>query len=92
MGSFACRGLPAQPTERVTITGNKWGYSSALTASSMHPSFWNCFEVNNAKECVVRYNTAACTRLGGNGVRGFFLVQGRCALRAAVREEYPERV
>ena len=71
-GSFACRGLTAQPTERVTITGNKWVYSSALSATSMHPLFWNCFEANNAKECIVRYNQAACTRLGGNGVRGFF--------------------
>ena len=72
-GSFACRGLTATPTEVVTITGNTWGYTS-LTASSMHSLFWNCFEANNAKEVVCKYNKAVCTRLGGNGVRGFLQV------------------
>jgi hypothetical protein len=72
-GSFACRGLTATPTESVSIVGNSWEYSS-LTATSMHPLFWNCFEANNAKEVVCRYNKAACTRLGGNGVRGFLQV------------------
>ena len=52
-GSFACRGLTATPTERVTIVGNVWEYSS-LGATSMHPSFWNCFEANNAKEIECR--------------------------------------
>ena len=86
-GSFACRGLPAQPTESATITGNKWGYSSALTASSMHPSFWNCFEVNNCRESVVRYNTAACTRLGGNGVRGFFQIWSKADVHYVLQFE-----
>ena len=72
-GSFACRGLTATPTESVSIVGNTWEYS-ALTATSMHPLFWNCFEANNAKEIVCRYNKAVCTRLGGNGVRGFLQV------------------
>ena len=43
-GSFAIRGLIASPTQSVTITGNKWIYSATLSATSMHPSFWNCFE------------------------------------------------
>ena len=40
----------------------------------MHPSFWNAYEVNNCKEAVCKQNTFAGTRLGGNGVRGFFQV------------------
>ena len=71
-GSFAARGLIASPTESVTITGNKWHYSATLSATSMHPSFWNCFEANNAKDVIVKHNEAAVTRLGGNAVRGFF--------------------
>ena len=71
-GSFAIRGLAASPTRSVTITGNKWAYTAALSATSMHPSFWNCFEANNAKDVVVRHNEAEATRLGGNAVRGFF--------------------
>ena len=38
----------------------------------MHASFWNAFEVNNCKETICKHNTFAGTRLGGNGVRGFF--------------------
>ena len=71
-GSFAIRGLIASPTESVTITGNKWVYSATLSATSMHPSFWNCFEANNAKDLIVKHNEAVATRLGGNAVRGFF--------------------
>ena len=71
-GSFAIRGLQAQPIESVSIVGNKWAYTEALDASSLHPSFWNCFEANNTKGVVVKHNEAAITRLGGNGVRGFF--------------------
>ena len=56
----------------MTITGNKWHYTETLSATSMHPSFWNCFEANNAKDVIVKHNEAAVTRLGGNAVRGFF--------------------
>ena len=71
-GSFAIRGLQAQPIESVSIVGNKWAYTDDLDASSLHASFWNCFEANNTKDVVVKHNEAAITRLGGNGVRGFF--------------------
>ena len=71
-GSFAARGIVASPTESAKITGNTWGYSLPFTATSMHPSFWNAYEVNNCKEVVCKQNTFAGTRLGGNGVRGFF--------------------
>ena len=71
-GSFAARGIVASPTESAKITGNSWGYSLPFTATSMHPSFWNAYEVNNCKEVVCKQNTFAGTRLGGNGVRGFF--------------------
>ena len=71
-GSFAIRGLQAQPIESVSIVGNKWAYTGDLDASSLHASFWNCFEANNTKDVVVKHNEAAITRLGGNGVRGFF--------------------
>ena len=71
-GSIAARGIVASPTESAKITGNTWGYSLPLTATSMHASFWNAFEVNNCKETICKHNTFAGTRLGGNGVRGFF--------------------
>ena len=71
-GSFAARGIEGSPTESAKITGNTWGYSLPFTATSMHPSFWNAYEVNNCKEVVCKQNTFAGTRLGGNGVRGFF--------------------
>jgi hypothetical protein len=73
-GSFACRGLIASPTESASITGCSWSYTLPLTATSMHGSFWNAYEVNNCKEIVCRHNTFAGTRLGGNGVRGFLQV------------------
>ena len=73
-GSFACRGLIASPIESARITGCTWGYTLPLTATSMHASFWNAYEVNNCKETVCRHCTFAGTRLGGNGVRGFLQV------------------
>ena len=73
-GSFACRGLIASPTESASITGCSWSYTLPLTATSMHASFWNAYEVNNCKEIVCRHNSFAGTRLGGNGVRGFLQV------------------
>ena len=91
-GSFAARGIQSSPTESAKITGNTWGYSLPFTATSMHPSFWNAYEVNNCKEVVCKQNTFAGTRLGGNGVRGLFQCwSSRYSLRIRVREEHSLR-
>jgi hypothetical protein len=72
-GSWAFRGNLTTPTEKCTITGNKWVYTDTAL---IHNLFWSAVEINNCRHCIVTDNEFAGARVVANE-RGFLQVWSR---------------